>query len=711
MRLRKNLTAVLAVMIIIFGVFGKFTVMADDMSDDVMMEWTTETEKTTESEAETEKTIESESETEKTTEPEAGTEKPTESEPETEKATELEAETEKSIESETDNAAELSTGQDNSEEQSAEKEEKTTEETSEISDEMPVFTAWIEWSPQGWIVKGAFKDFAADTIFVRTMCSTDGETFRECGQEWNLQWLGSENEAELKALQNQRCLFDSEEPLKSYLAKELDHFYIKLRIVRESGSAYETQTAVIDRGKLQMMPAEFDVAAVFAPSVFVREGRPPNRQCYGRYQITVGDDAACGEISKYLPDTLPVEVQIQKGSVYIGSDIIDCPVKWKSLNLPKLTAGEHVTVLDAAEEIVVPAGVILETQTGIYQTSEPIGLNDFPSTDEVRLVLNVVAKDAQPIGALAEENYGLEMVFQLKPTGAESIRAYTYAKDRKKWVEISGLSLMDAVNAQPSTANSGYMLILGREQEPYRSYREAQEAGEEPAPFLVGLKIKGGVYDGRQLVLAWPDTYELPPNLPEVGGSGGNQGNAGSNDKEDSTEGGQRPGLPQESGNESSPEPPKEAKDELSKTELTQEPADEVIPVIAKMEISENEILENEMPEVKINFPGQQEMSSARYEAAAEVELMTDADMANEMTDSGSDTMADAEMESFGHMEEDVQSDIQEKPKRRVNNADSGMLFIVSACIVVLFCAGIIISQKITGRNILHRFLMRFISK
>lgn len=60
------------------------------------------------------------------------------------------------------------------------------------------------------------------------------------------------------------------------------------------------------------------------------------------------------------------------------------------------------------------------------------------------------------------------------------------------------------------------------------------------------MKIEGGVYDGRQLVLAWPDTYRLPPALPKIGGTGGNESNAGSDNNADSTEEGQRPHLPQE---------------------------------------------------------------------------------------------------------------------------------------------------------------------
>ncbi len=415
------------------------------------------------------------------------------------------------------------------------------EETAE-QDGVKAFAACVEYSPQGWMVAGTFRDFTPDTVLVQPMCSLDNETWSDCGQKWDLRWLGSQNEEERAALYRQRCLYDSEEPLKSYLAKERDRFYIRLRVVRADGTACETEPAVIERGEARPVPAEYEVSARFASGVSVREGRPPNLRYFGRYQITVRESASAEEILACLPAALPVEVQIQNGSEYIGSDVVDCPVRWKPLELPPLAAGESVTAADAAERIEIPAGAVLHTQTGVYELTEPAGMDVM---DEVRLVLNAVADGAQPAGALSEENYGLDMAFHLKPTGAVSIRAYTMTEGGSRWTELSGLSLQDAVDAQPSTAGSGYALVLGSGQEPYRSYREAQEAGEEPTPFFVGLRIEGGVYDGGQLVLAWPDTYELPLRLPAVGGSGGNEGNAGSDDRADSTPGGQRPGLTQ----------------------------------------------------------------------------------------------------------------------------------------------------------------------
>ena len=659
MKIYKKFAAALTVLCMMSGVSEELTVKADDISEEIMTETITETEITIEPAAE----------------------------------------------------IKMTTEQDHSEEQRTDKAEELSEAEPETFDETPMFEACLEYSPQGWFVKGVFRDFASDTCLVQPMYSLDGETYRDCGQEWDLRFLGSENEDELEKLQNQRCLYDSEDPLKSYLAKELNRFYIKLRIVREGGITCETQAAVIDRGELQPMPKEFSLAARFASGMSVREGRPPNIQYYGRYQITVNEDAAGEEISAFLPDTLPVEIQLQKGPDYIGNDIVDCPVTWKPLHLTQLTAGESVTVLDAAEELEIPASTILNTQTGIYQLNEPMGINQW-ITDEVRLVLNVVAKDGQPAGVLAAENHGLEMAFNLKPTGAVSIRAYTFMKDGAEWMELPGLSLTDAVNAQPSTANSGYATILEKEQEPYQSYWKAQEAGEEPTPFFIGLKIEGGVYDGRQLVLAWPDTYELPPDLPEIGGSGGNEGNVGSDDKEDSTEGGQRPGLPEDPEDGTTPEPPEDPEDGTT-PELPEAPINEKISV-SKAEIPENEMLENEMSGTGTEIPGHQETAApVQQEATVQATAESGVKMEEEMRDVVHDATAAGETATTfsGYEEERVQSDIKEKADRGAESGSHGMIWPAAAGVTAILTGVCIAAARSTAvkkiMDTLRRLFMR----
>lgn len=420
--------------------------------------------------------------------------------------------------------------------------------------EAPQFTAHIELATDGYIVKGTFTEFPSDISLVQPMYSLNGETWEMCGNDWDLYWLEEEGAGTLEKLQNQICLYSNQEPLKSYLAGNLDRFNLKLRLVRKNGFTYETQTATIDRGSVQEIPAGMNIGAMFSQSMLVRETNP--FRYYGRYQLTVSEDATPEDISAYLPDTLPVCVSLNNGIRNVADCIVDCPVTWKPLSLQQLTAGESVTVLDAAEEIVIPSGTLLRTPLGDFRLNEPLGIESYGITDEVRLVLNVVRKDENPAGVLSAQYAGLEMAFDLKPTGATAIRSYVLSQGESEWTELATSSLLDAVNAQPSTASSGYAFVLSSSEEPYRSYLTAEYTESAATPFLIGLKIEGGVYDGRQLILSWPDTYEGPAQLPALGGAGGNEGNAGAGNSGDSTAEGQRPNLPQK------PELPQNPKDE-----------------------------------------------------------------------------------------------------------------------------------------------------
>lgn len=428
-----------------------------------------------------------------------------------------------------------------------------TVKANDLPEEAPIFHANVEWSPQGYIVKGTFTEFPSDIYSAETLYSLDGETYLASGQEWNItKWSDGPwtdwDEENLEKFQNQTCLYSNEEPMKSYLAGELDRFYVKLRLTRENGISYDTQAAVIDRGQPMPVPEEISSVASFAPSICVRTYRPFSY--YGRYQITVKEDATPEEIAASLPKTLPIKVDLQKGIDHVADGIIDCPVTWKPLADLTLTTGESVIIPDAAEEIVVPGGTMLNTPLGIFELSEPLGINQYGLTDEVRIVLNVISKDSNPTGALSCDFNGLSMAFHQKPTGATAIRAYTLSEGDTEWTELPNLPLLEAVNAQPSTPGSGYTYVLDNTHELYQSYMSADAEGREPTPFYIGIKIEGGVYDGKELILPWPDTYDIPLELPKLGGSGGNEDNAGTDNKGDGTSEGQRPNLPNSGDND-----------------------------------------------------------------------------------------------------------------------------------------------------------------
>lgn len=450
--------------------------------------------------------------------------------------------------------------------------DETTENAMAAPVETPTFTAHIEYSPQGYVVVGTFTDFLPGTCLVRPMYSSDEETWHACQTTWDLHWLGSEAPDDLKALQNQKCLFGTHEPLTDYLAGRLDRFCLKLQITLENGITYETQAAVIDRGEPQPLPEEYSLNADFTPDIRIRQWQPFKSQ--GQYQITVSADDTPENISALLPDTLPVNVQLYSGIDFIADAVVDCPITWKPLSLPGLIPGEPVTVEDAAEEIIIPAGTLLNTPNGIFRLSKPLAVDH----DEVRLILNVTAKNPEPTGTLRSYFAGLEISFDLKPTGATAIRAYTFSEGESSWSEVSEPLLPETVNAPSSTASSLFTFVLTKAQEPYRSWLAAWNAGEEPTPFLVGLTIQGGVYDGQQLILAFPDTYETPVQPPKLNGSGGNECNAGSDNKNDSTAAGQRPGLPQtppDDGQNAQQQPQTPPDNEQNAQQSPQAPADD----------------------------------------------------------------------------------------------------------------------------------------
>lgn len=392
---------------------------------------------------------------------------------------------------------------------------------------------------QNYMVEATLAESNLDTSLVQPLYSLDGEAWQDCGDAWDVCPFDGKYKFRLYA----NC-----EPLEGYLKGKLNRFYLKLRITRENGTTYETQPAVIDRGDPRPIPENISASAAFSPDMAVIKTKPFDY--YGGYQITVGEHATAEEISAYLPDTLPVKISLAKEKKSYAEGIVSCPVRWKPLTLPRLTAGESVTIEDAAEEITVPKGTRVTTPMGIFELNEALPLdepsdnNPHPLTDEVRLTFNVISQAENPTGVLSEERAGLEMAFHFKPTGATAIHAYTYSEGDSRWTEIPGLSLLEAVNAHPSAKNSHYALVIPSTLEPYRSYLKAQAAGNQPAPFLVGLKIEGGIYAGKQLVLPWPATYDAPVKLPDMGGSGGNYNNAGTDNKNDSTESGQRPNLP-----------------------------------------------------------------------------------------------------------------------------------------------------------------------
>ncbi len=424
----------------------------------------------------------------------------------------------------------------------------------------PNFSAKIELGGQGYQVKGEFADFLPNTVRIRPMYSLDGENYQViCEQQpndWHLDRLGSEDEAELKLLQKQTCVEASTEPLKSYLAGAIDSFYVRLQITLENGICYDTKPCQIIRNTIQPLPEDATLSALFPGSMRVKNWRP--LYTYGKYQITVREDASIESIYAMLPNTIPVEVQIglngNSGVPIIAN--VKTAVSWKAFTDINLKADETLTINDAANDLVIPAGTQLSTPQGIYALSHELIFDGIYSRDNICLVLNVIGKEDKAVvslyGTKAEEavenQLPISLAFSNKPSGATAIKTYSYIEGDTGWTALGDLLTQRAIDANQAQQLYGYIDVLRPNASSYQRYLQ----GEVPG-LVIALVIEGGVYAGETVLLPWPYEYDLPIKVPELSGSGGNENNAGSGDnkeKDSSNNGGQRPDLP---GNELPP--------------------------------------------------------------------------------------------------------------------------------------------------------------
>lgn len=352
--------------------------------------------------------------------------------------------------------------------------------------EEQMFCAGVEYSFQGYIVKGSLTELISDIRAVQPVYSLNGQTWQPCGVEWKLNWLSRGDACRITDLQNQICLYNNMEPLKSYLAGRLDRFYLKLRITRENGIICETNAAVIERRVVQQVPEEISFAAAFTPSMRVFERNP--FRYYGRYQMYINAGAASQEISALLPATIPVEVQIFNGANGIASGVVECSVTWKPLSFPTLTAGEAVTISDAAEEVVVPAGTEVSTPIGVYTLEKPLKVaQDAIITDEIKLVLNVL-----PEGGKAPEVPSGETISR----GAGGNEANAGADNKKDSTEEG-----QRPNLPRTTENET------EGQQPGAS----RQSGDKPQSPLFHPSYGLGIEPEEQR----PDTLSQPGNGPE----------------------------------------------------------------------------------------------------------------------------------------------------------------------------------------------------
>lgn len=412
----------------------------------------------------------------------------------------------------------------------------------------PPFSAWIEDTGGGYHVIGKFSDFTPDVVGVRPLYSLDEENYQPIKSSyedffnWDLKFF--ERNGEITRDEEQYCMSGQVEPLKSYMDGTLTKFYLKLEITKENGETYYTQVVKLDRNETILVPEDAEVRVRYASNM-----RTSGRPAYGKYQLTVAEGTTWAQVQALLPRTIDMEVQIflpnTNGVPMVGT--IKGELEWK---LPDTLADGE---LKDAAIVRIPPNQKVETSVGVFQLTGAPKFNMELAESKLHLVPNLVPKEAEPTGVLMD-NYNrhldcdvLEMAFNLKPTGATAIHAYTFVEGNDKWLELPDVPLQESVNSQPRWASTDYVTLLCEDQGVYQAWRNG-----ELERFWIGITIEGGVYDGKSMVLAWPEEYKLPPNAPDVNGAGGNENNAG-NENGSNDNDGQRPLLPPAI----TPDPPK----------------------------------------------------------------------------------------------------------------------------------------------------------
>ncbi|MEG0376943.1 MAG: hypothetical protein RR614_00540, partial [Eubacterium sp.] len=152
----------------------------------------------------------------------------------------------------------------------------------------PPFTAQIEMDVQGYYqVNGKFTEFPPNVMRVRPMYSLDGEKYHAVDEwisnDWYLNDLGTEEAQKQYFLENQLCVMAHQEPLKSYLDKKLDQFYIRLQITTEDGVSYDTRASLIERGTPKPLPEDRAFCAAFPFTMRAAQGGENPFEGYGQY--------------------------------------------------------------------------------------------------------------------------------------------------------------------------------------------------------------------------------------------------------------------------------------------------------------------------------------------------------------------------------------------------------------------------------------------
>ena len=327
----------------------------------------------------------------------------------------------------------------------------------------------------------------------------------------------------------------------------MDCFYFKLEITYGDGSTAFTQTKTFERAGPAPLPKEYQLASWYGPGVLDQAlGR-------GQYHFTVPSTATAAELAALLPDRVPVELQIyRQGDPTRHTALVEYAVSWPEQ--PLFDGSTDADVIAAS--ITPPKTCTVTLGTKVYEVAPPAILPE--NGAELRATFHpATAAEATQVLLSVDNNAekkGIRATFPQKPTGATAIIPEYSLDGRTGWVPLADVLPSAPLESVPPRFESYTLGILDGATPPLADYASGAIAG-----FYVRLRVEGGVLAGTTQAVAWPASYDYVPPRDDSQdeGSGGNNGNIGSGNTEgnSSSNGGQRPDLPEEGAVEPPPTP------------------------------------------------------------------------------------------------------------------------------------------------------------
>lgn len=429
---------------------------------------------------------------------------------------------------------------------------------------------------------------------------------------------------------DKQYLVGTAEPMKSFLDRTYDTFYFRMKIEGDNYNGY-SEVYFIERDMIpQPIPDKSEVLAVLPPSSNVKGAwfQSPRGLCH----VTVREGAGSETLLSYLPDELPVRINLKitdadANLIAIGMEAVRYQVNWK---LPQGELREGI--LKESAELIPPAGEhVFYGELSTYYipqlppvqvtVPDPDNQGEFIWVDEpFDLEVHIIPADEKisPQFGIAAWNKFNEpqLAFSLahKPSGAKSIVPEYSVDGGVSWQVVERedgndiIELGYAPDRVPKQENYAAPMFFDNDKSPMKEYLEDTSRG-----FLIRLNIEGGVYHGVTEAFSWPGDYNYAPPLyidTDLEGGGGNRGDVGGGTEGD---GGVRPGIPgqdTEPDNESAllPEPtpdttPDTTPDPVSESvpELQPEPAKVPATDLQPESVPEYPTIPHPMPDKSLN--------------------------------------------------------------------------------------------------------------